>query len=482
MAKRLRLISILMVAGSLLLALGIGRWMQSEYASADMTLQRNIFEAFMKSRNRVSDSIIARNFIFPLLNDTSGFEILTVDTKAINTDGDSGTMVYQEIHTDTTVKISICDTCPTDFPIALQPADSNRALIRGVKLFFNEFKGPEAEKLFIKQHISSADTLLLQNTFYALLDSSNINVKVTWHQQDSALSMPPPEYQYDSRLFDPPYVAKVTDADTFILRSMVPQFLFAFLLTGVVAGAFFFSYRNLKRQMQLTQLKDDLISNISHELKTPVATVKVALEAMQEMQPAKEHPQMKQYLHMADQEVVRLDNLVNKVMQSVIADDQDFYQSNLIDLNALVHATLQGMSSTIAQQQVQVGMSAVDSKYFIMGDAFHLRSAIYNLLDNAIKYGGGTPHIHITLTQDEQTIKLAVADNGPGIPEAYREKVFEKFFRVPTGNKHNVKGYGLGLHYVKQVVQACNGFMYVQNNSTAGCTFTLQFPRADAEV
>jgi two-component system phosphate regulon sensor histidine kinase PhoR len=189
---------------------------------------------------------------------------------------------------------------------------------------------------------------------------------------------------------------------------------------------------------------------------------------------------MQNYLRMAEQEVSRLDNLVNKIMQTVVGENNSFYQQHVLDLSGIVQSSVQEMQVLASERKATIETENLPYKVLIIGDAFHLQAAIHNLLDNAIKYGGDHPHISISIETSGNYYTLFIQDNGPGIPEAYQKKVFEKFFRIPTGNTHNIKGYGLGLHYVRQVIEACGGTISVHNNPVKGCTFTIQIPRADA--
>jgi signal transduction histidine kinase len=135
------------------------------------------------------------------------------------------------------------------------------------------------------------------------------------------------------------------------------------------------------------------------------------------------------------------------------------------------------MQIRIAQQQAQVKVDFSGSDFSIKADSLHLQGVLNSLLDNSLNYCEQTPSVFIWLEEQSSTVILTVSDNGIGIPEEYLNRVFDKFFRVPSGNRHNVKGYGLGLSYAASVMQQLNGSISVRNNPEGGCTFTLTFPK-----
>lgn len=481
MIRRLRILVALMSLSLILLIAGIGRWVQSEYQRDLLELHREILDDFMDARSMVSDTILARNVLLPLLQDTAGFKVHTFENKLYATGSDSITIIANTTTVDTVFQYTACDTCDRpNLEAHFMESDSNEAFLRGMKIFISEMRGPGGEKAMVRDFITYQDTVLIQQYFLANLDSSKIEVGVHWATDTVPMGFPPELFTYDAHFFDQPYVARISGQGAYVIKKMTPLYIFAGLLIGVVVAAFTMAYRSIKKQMQLSAIKDDLISNISHELKTPVSTVKVALEAIQGMDTDAKKETMQSYMRMAEQEVTRLDSLVNKVMQTVVGDNSSYYQQHLLDISGIIQSAIKEMHILASNRQATIHFDVSDTKYLIIGDAFHVQAAIHNLLDNAVKYGGEQPQIDITVENDGAYIRVLIRDNGPGIPEMYRKKVFEKFFRIPTGNTHNIKGYGLGLHYVKQVIEACKGTIAVQNNPDKGCTFTIQIPRADA--
>jgi len=223
-------------------------------------------------------------------------------------------------------------------------------------------------------------------------------------------------------------------------------------------------------------MKDDFISNMSHELKTPIATVKVALEALNNFNIIEDPKRGREYLGMATAEMDRLELLATRVLNTSLLESGKIYlQQESYDLNKLAEEVLQSMQLRFRQFGAKVSLETTGRNFMIPMDKLHMQGVLINLLDNSLKYGDKPVNIDMLLTENNGAVRLELKDNGPGIPEEYRERVFEKFFRVPTGNRHNIKGHGLGLSYAAQVMRQHNGNIQVNNIAAGGCVFTLTF-------
>lgn len=270
----------------------------------------------------------------------------------------------------------------------------------------------------------------------------------------------------------------ITGYQGYLFQKILPQSLFGLLLVGMVLMAFIISYRNLQRQMKLTEIKNGLISNMSHELKTPVATVKVALEALDDYNIIDNPTQAREYIQMARHETTRLEMLINKALHtSLLEQGKITLQREATDIAALTREIVQSLKLRMQQNNTEITLHTEGENFVVNIDKLHVQGAILNIIDNSMKYSNPPVHIHIDIIAHNATITMNITDNGPGIPDEYREQVFEKFFRVPTGDRHNIQGYGLGLSYVKQVMQLHDGMATVQNMPESGCRFTLQFFR-----
>ncbi|MBB5285169.1 signal transduction histidine kinase [Rhabdobacter roseus] len=274
------------------------------------------------------------------------------------------------------------------------------------------------------------------------------------------------------------YSAAFTRYQPYLLRKITPQLLFSLFLLATTALAFAVIYRNLQRQQRLVQLKNDFISNVTHELKTPIATVGVALEALQSFGVDRNPEQTREYLAISRQELDRLAMLVDKVLKTALFEQQSLALApEPLDAAELVQQVLGTLRPQLEKYNAQYQYVPEGSDFGLRGDRIHLTNVLYNLLDNALKYSPSTPIITIRLWEDATHLRLEVLDEGIGIPELYQQKIFEKFFRVPSGDVHNVKGYGLGLSYVASVVRSHGGSIEVESTLGHGSRFTIQLPR-----
>lgn len=273
------------------------------------------------------------------------------------------------------------------------------------------------------------------------------------------------------------YKMTVGNAFSFILKKISLPILFSLVLIGITILSFSLLYRNMERQKRLAALKNEFISNITHELKTPIATVGVAIEALKSFNAIDDPRRTKEYLDISSNELQRLGFLVDKVLKLSMFEKKEVeLQYEAVNMRELVNEVVESLKLQFEKYHAKVEVSE-EGDVNLMGDRLHLLSVVFNLLDNALKYSKDDPSIRIVLSGNENAVELAVKDNGIGIPAPYTEKVFEKFFRVPQGNVHNAKGYGLGLSYVAEVVRKHKGSIKVDSQLDAGTTFIVSLPK-----
>lgn len=289
--------------------------------------------------------------------------------------------------------------------------------------------------------------------------------------------------QLDGLRFNPVsrYTASVFPIQSFILRQIAPQILFSLLLTLITLIAFVVLYRNVRAQQRLMELKNDFISNVTHELKTPVATVSVALEALKNFHALNDPKLTNEYLDIARNELNRLTLMTDKILKAAVFENKGIsIQKETVDLHATVAQILDSMRLIFEKRQAIVSFRPEGENFIVEGENAHITNVIYNLLDNALKYSPKQPVITIGLTETSKELVLSIKDEGLGIADEYKRKIFEKFFRVPTGDIHNIKGYGLGLSYVAGVVKAHGGSIDVESESGKGSTFIIHWPKPHA--
>ena len=263
----------------------------------------------------------------------------------------------------------------------------------------------------------------------------------------------------------------------FILGKLKLPILFSILLVGITIASFVALYRSLMKQHRLAQIKNDLISNITHELKTPIATVSVAIEALKNFNAMQDPARTREYLDISQNELQRLGLLVDKVLKLSMFEKKDIeLKSEYFDLKDVLNEVVASLRLQLEKYHAKLDIQT-DGETTLKGDRLHLLSVVFNLLDNALKYSKENPHIEVSLKQVDEQVELVVKDNGIGIPTQYKDKVFEKFFRVPAGDTHNAKGHGLGLSYVAQVIRQHNGSIKVDSREGLGSTFTVILPK-----
>ncbi|MCF8220957.1 MAG: HAMP domain-containing histidine kinase [Cryomorphaceae bacterium] len=248
------------------------------------------------------------------------------------------------------------------------------------------------------------------------------------------------------------------------------------LMLVVIATFFAFSVTVIMRQYRLAEVKTDFINNMTHELKTPISTISLSAEMMMRL-PEISTEQVHKYASIIYKENKRLEHQVERVLNVAKLDkDQVVLNKDQFDVNELLDEVKENFELHHLEKGgvIHIELNAVN--HIIQADAVHLTNVIYNLLENAVKYCESVPNITIQTRNEKQGIWIEIEDNGIGIKKENLSLIFDKFYRVPTGNLHNVKGFGLGLYYVKLIVDAHGGKVNVKSTPGKGTTFSLFFP------
>lgn len=274
------------------------------------------------------------------------------------------------------------------------------------------------------------------------------------------------------------YQAVFENAFGYLIKKISLPALVAVLLIAFTSVSFVFLYRNLLVQRRLAAMKNEFISNITHELKTPIATVNVAIEALRNFDALQSPERTKDYLDISASELQRLSLLVDKVLRLSMFENREIeLNKEVTDLTQLVSEVMASMKLLFNKLNAIVNLTIEGGDFVISADRLHITSVIYNLLDNSLKYSNIGPAIGIHITDEDKHVVMIVSDNGIGIPAEYIDKIFEKFFRVPSNDRHNTKGYGLGLSYVYHIVQKHNGSITLTSQEGKGSTFTVKLPK-----
>ncbi len=264
---------------------------------------------------------------------------------------------------------------------------------------------------------------------------------------------------------------------SFMLKKMWSILASAFLFIGIVIFCFTFAVNTILKQKKMSDMTKDFINNMTHEFKTPIATVSLACQAMQDPDIQQLPNQMNRYMGMIREENDRLGQQVEKVLQIARLDREDF-KLNIteVDVHQSIKKAIRNIQIQVEKRGGILNTNFQATEAHIQADEMHLTNMIINLLDNANKYSPESPEIMVQTQSNDRGVKVMISDKGQGISKEMLNKVFDKFYRVPTGNVHNVKGFGLGLSYVKTMVDAHQGEIQVKSEPTKGSTFTLFFP------
>ncbi|MBX2841033.1 MAG: HAMP domain-containing histidine kinase [Flammeovirgaceae bacterium] len=267
------------------------------------------------------------------------------------------------------------------------------------------------------------------------------------------------------------------DEQSFIIKEMWLLLASSALFISLIIYCFGFAIHTIIKQKKISEITNDFISNMTHELKTPISTVSLATEALLDPDIRSLPNQSSRYLNIIKDENNRLFQQVEKVLQIARLDRGDF-KLNLTQVNIhdAIDKALKNVMIQIEKREGNLKTSLKAENSVVEGDELHISNIIYNLLDNANKYSPEKPDICIETFNSREGIQMLISDKGLGIAKDMVNKIFDKFYRVPTGNIHNVKGFGLGLSYVRTMVEAHEGTISVKSELNKGTTFSIYLP------
>lgn len=263
----------------------------------------------------------------------------------------------------------------------------------------------------------------------------------------------------------------------YLLGSMWLLLLVSFIFMMTLVFSFYYTISTIFRQKKLSEIKNDFISNMTHEFKTPISTISLACEVLNDKTIDKSPERVNKYVTMIGDENKRLSLLVENILQTAILDKGKFnLKIQGIDIHNLIEQTITNIKLQVENKEGEISMELKASEPVINGDRVHVTNIIFNLIDNALKYSNEKPKIRISTKNDDTGVFISVSDNGIGISKENQKRIFDTMYRVPTGNIHNVKGFGLGLSYVKAVAEKHNGSISVESEIGKGSTFTVYLP------
>lgn len=270
-------------------------------------------------------------------------------------------------------------------------------------------------------------------------------------------------------------LAYFPETRSFLLKRMWMTLFASVFFVLLIAGSFFYMLAMLVRQKKLSDIKNDFVNNMTHELKTPIATVSAAMEALVQFDALNDRNKSLKYIDLSRRELTRLTGMVENVLRiSTFEKQQLVLFKETFNISQILEET--------AQKFILQNPGRVEFKFdlkgpgYIHADKFHLQNVINNLFDNAVKYSGLSAQLDISCYRENEFVVFVVGDHGMGISKEQQKHIFDKFYRVPTGDLHAVKGFGLGLAYVRQIVEAHGGTVGVKSQLGAGSEFTVALP------
>ena len=471
-------IPLLMVLSQIVLTAFVVYWLLGQFNQEGQTLKKALLKEYNAAEDQAIDSILLKHIIKPALGDSIQIK-LDVSQDSI---GSSIKRIYKSKTPKKIIAIGFQNETDS------QSTNTNSfhftqivkedALKRSVKMIINhtdQFRGTNGNNQLFHFPV---DTVLFKKIFSKSLNNKNFDFKLKWLVQNDSIKHEIGGITITGGIGDGIPAVNISRYTLYIFKKITPQLIFAIFLLGLSASAFFFTYLSLKKQIQLNTLRNDFVSNITHELKTPVATAKVALEALKTYNMKNDPKVANEYLNMVSMEMNRLNGLIIKVLDhSVLERESWVIHKEAVDLHVLVQNILNSMQIRFSTLKAEINFEPEKEPCIVKIDQLYIEGVIMNLLDNSLKYAAPNPKISISICSSSNSVLLSVSDNGPGIPKEYLSKIFDKFFRMPHGNRHNIKGYGLGLSFATLVMEHHNGQIYAENQEEGGCSFTLKFPK-----
>jgi two-component system phosphate regulon sensor histidine kinase PhoR len=250
----------------------------------------------------------------------------------------------------------------------------------------------------------------------------------------------------------------------------------------VVILFFGYSLFVILQQKRLSEIQKDFINNMTHEFKTPISTIAISADVLKNPDIVKQPERLLRYATIIQNESHRLKNQVERVLQMAVADKREIkLKLEIVDIHQIIEKSVQSIQTILDTRKGKIHYSFKALRSELIGDTLHLTNIIYNLLDNAIKYCDRQPEIYVTTLSVRNGVLIQIKDNGIGISPEAQSLIFEKFYRVPTGNLHNVKGFGLGLNYVKVLVKAHKGYIKLNSKVNEGSIFSIFLPYGEVE-
>lgn len=269
----------------------------------------------------------------------------------------------------------------------------------------------------------------------------------------------------------------------YLLQSMWVMLALSGLFTAFIIIAFAYTVNQMQKQKKISLIKSDFISNMTHEFKTPIATINLAIDALSNPRISNDPAKIDHYKNVIREENKRMHAQVEKVLQLAMLDKQELQlHREVIDMHNLIETAINSLQMQLDRNGVNLITQLESLQTSVLADEVHMTNVLVNIIDNAMKYGGSNQEIRIETRNEHNFIHISITDNGPGMSKEVMEKIFDRFYREIQGNIHDVKGHGLGLSYVKEIVEMHQGTIIVKSIPGVGSTFIIQVPTINTHI
>ena len=295
------------------------------------------------------------------------------------------------------------------------------------------------------------------------------------------------EKSYKTELFPDEFLAEQSylyvyfpDETKYIIKNISFMLGISGLVIVIIIVLFYKTIRLLISQKNLAEIRSALINNITHEFKTPLSTVSLACDALTEPELIHSEQAYMKYVDIIREENKRLQLMVERILNTSLFENGGFILNNVeINFHELFEELTASFEMLVAEREGNLSKELHANRFMLKGDPLHLRNALANILDNSIKYSIDKPVIRIKTDNNKDKLRIKIEDSGIGILKHHTKKIFDTFYRVPTGNVHNVKGYGIGLSYARKVIELHNGTISIEGKPGKGSIFTIEFTLDD---
>ncbi|MFY0689199.1 MAG: HAMP domain-containing histidine kinase [Cyclobacteriaceae bacterium] len=479
---RFKAISIIVVIAILIMILAQGYWNYQSYVTNKTQFHRDIQVALDNSVEAYYADLAKVNMMAMVSDDSLDVHVFQHDTMIWQDRPDTMVFAFHDSKVmSTNIRKLKFSSDSQERRIVRQSRDGSFTQINRFNLHDSvELKIEDlAAKIVVSLESDDVDFAKLKALLSDELGRKQLSINHTLQTTFSIGSEPPtleieePNVIYANTSYLPPGMSVVLSfehATVQILKRGLVGLMISLVITGMLIYVLYYLYRTIKDQKELAEIKNDLISNITHEFKTPIATISTALEGISKFNQDGDQQKTEKYLSISGDQLSKLNGMVEQLLETATMEGNDWQlHKEEVEFNGW-------MIELIEKYRVRFSDKIIDWTGVALTlsiDKYVMESVVGNLLDNAGKYGG--ERIAVSLTTGSQSVKIEVCDNGVGIDKSQQDKIFEKFYRVPTGNTHDVKGYGIGLFQAQKGVERHGGSLVVSSRPGNTC-FIITLP------